>query len=95
DYLVVTSTKFWDGLPDDVRGQLATILKEVTEERNAESTKVNEDNKQSIIAAGGVVRTLTPEQRQAWVEAMKPVWKKFEDDIGADLMDAALKANKG
>ena len=69
---------FWDGLPDDVRGQLSTILKEVTEERNAVSTKVNEDNKQSIIAAGGVVRTLTPEQRQAWVEAMKPVWKKFE-----------------
>ncbi|HPE81098.1 MAG TPA: TRAP transporter substrate-binding protein [Gammaproteobacteria bacterium] len=95
DYLVVTSTKFWDGLPDDVRGQLSTILKEVTEERNAVSTKVNEDNKQSIIAAGGVVRTLTPEQRQAWVEAMKPVWKKFEGDIGADLMEAALKANKG
>ena len=95
DYLVVTSTKFWDGLPDDVRGQLSTILKEVTEERNAVSTKVNEDNKQSIIAAGGVVRTLTPEQRQAWVEAMKPVWKKFEGDIGADLMEAALRANKG
>ena len=31
DYLVVTSTKWWDGLPDDVRGQLSTILKEVTE----------------------------------------------------------------
>jgi len=41
------------------------------------------------------VRTLTPEQRQAWVDAMKPVWKKFEDDIGADLMEAALKANEG
>ena len=95
DYLVVTSTTWWDGLPDDVRSQLATILKEVTETRNAESTKVNEQNKQNIIDAGGVVRTLTPEQRQAWVEAMRPVWKKFEKDIGADLMEAALKANDG
>ncbi|MCB1722297.1 MAG: TRAP transporter substrate-binding protein [Chromatiaceae bacterium] len=95
DYLVVTSTKWWDGLPDDVRSQLATILKEVTESRNAESTRVNEEAKQAIIAAGGVVRTLTPEQRTAWVNAMKPVWKKFEDDIGADLMDAALKSNDG
>jgi C4-dicarboxylate-binding protein DctP len=67
----------------------------VTEARNAESNRVNEENKQSIITAGGVVRTLTPEQRQAWVDAMKPVWKKFEDDIGADLMEAALKANEG
>jgi C4-dicarboxylate-binding protein DctP len=95
DYLVVTSSKWWDDLPGDVRSQLATILKEVTEARNAESTKVNEQNKQNIIAAGGVVRTLTPAQRQAWVEAMKPVWKKFEDDIGADLMEAALRSNKG
>jgi C4-dicarboxylate-binding protein DctP len=95
DYLLVTSSKWWDGLPDDVRTQLATIIKEVTAERNAESTKVNNANKQNVIDAGSVVRTLTPEQRQAWVEAMKPVWKQFEKDIGADLMEAALKANKG
>jgi C4-dicarboxylate-binding protein DctP len=95
DYLLVTSTKWWDGLPDDVRTQLAGIIKEVTQERNDESTKVNNANKQNVIDAGSVVRTLTPEQRQAWVDAMKPVWKQFEGDIGADLMDAALKANKG
>ena len=93
DYLVVTSTKWWDGLPDDVRSQLATILKEVTDVRNAESTKVNEQNKQNIISSGGTVRALTPAQREAWVEAMRPVWKKFEKDIGADMMDAALKSN--
>ena len=50
-------------------------------------------DKQNIIDAGGVVRTLTAEQRQQWVDAMKPVWKKFEKDIGEDLMEAALKAN--
>ena len=93
DYLVVTSTEWWDGLPADVRGQLSQILQEVTETRNAESTKVNNLNKKNIIDAGGVVRTLTPEQRQAWVDAMKPVWKKFEDQIGADLMEAALSSN--
>jgi C4-dicarboxylate-binding protein DctP len=95
DYLVVTSTKWWDGLPDDVRSQLSTILKEVTATRNGESTKVNNTNKENVIQAGGVVRTLTDEQRQAWVDAMKPVWKKFEKNIGKDLMDAALKANEG
>ena len=93
DYLVVTSTKWWDSLPGDVRSQLSTILKEVTEVRNAESTNVNNANKQNIIDAGGVVRTLTADQRQAWVDAMKPVWKKFEGNIGADLMEAAVKSN--
>jgi C4-dicarboxylate-binding protein DctP len=93
DYLVVTSSKWWKGLPTDVRNQLATILKEVTQTRNAESTKVNNMNKDNVIKAGGVVRNLTAEQRQVWVDAMKPVWKKFEKDIGKNLMSAALKAN--
>lgn len=94
DYLVVTSDKWWNGLPSDIRNQLDTILREVTEARNSESFKVNNANKESIIAAGGIVRTLTKAQRQAWVDAMKPVWKKFEDDIGADLIQAALASNQ-
>ncbi len=92
DYLVVTSSKWWDELPADVRDQLGTILAEVTATRNGESTEVNLANRQKIIDAGGTVRTLTDEQRQAWVEAMKPVWKKFEKDIGADLMSAAMNS---
>ena len=93
DYLVVTSTEWWSGLPDDVRGQLQTILDEVTKTRNDASTRVNEEAKAAIIAAGGVVRTLTSEQRGKWVDAMKPVWAKFEGDIGTDLISAAQAAN--
>jgi len=93
DYLVVTSTEWWDGLPADVRTQLKTILDEVTESRNAESNRVNEEAKAAIIAAGGVIRALTPEQRAKWVAAMKPVWAKFEGDIGDDLIKAAQAAN--
>lgn len=94
DYLVVTSDEWWEGLPADIRGQLSQILKEVTEARNSESAKVNAEAMQRVKDAGGVVRTLTPEQRQAWVDAMKPVWKKFEADIGADLIEAAMASNK-
>jgi len=93
DYLVVTSTEWWDGLPDDVRTQLKTILDEVSATRNAESARVNEEAKQAVIAAGGEVRTLTPEQRAMWIETMKPVWAQFEDDIGADLISAAQASN--
>ncbi len=95
DYLVVTSVEWWDGLPGDVRDQLAAIVKEVTNTRNSESSIVNEQNKQNIIEAGGQVRKLTDKQRQAWVDALQPVWKKFEKDIGTDLLQAALKSNDG
>ncbi len=93
DYLVVTSTEWWEGLDGDVKSQLKTIIDEVTATRNAESTRVNEEAKAAIIAAGGEVRSLTAEQRSKWVEAMKPVWSKFEGDIGADLIAAAQAAN--
>lgn len=93
DYLVVTSDDWWNGLKPAVRTKLATILKEVTETRNKESYKVNQANKQKIIEAKGVVRTLTAEQRQAWANALKPVWKKFEKDVGADLLKAAQASN--
>lgn len=93
DYLVVTSGEWWEGLPGDVRDQLSTIIAEVTEMRNKESFEVNEANKEKIIAAGGTVRQLTAEQREEWVKALKPVWSKFEGDIGADMIEAAQAAS--
>ena len=93
DYLVVTGTDFWDSLDDDVRDQLSTILTEVTQTRNGESTQVNEEAKAAIIAAGGEVRSLTPEQRAEWVAVMKPVWDQFKDDVGQENIDAAQAIN--
>ena len=93
DYLVVTSVDWWEGLDADVRDQLATIMREVTVTRNAEAFAVNESAKQAIIDAGGEVRQLTPEQRQAWVDAMKPVWSQFEGDVGAENIAAAQEIN--
>jgi C4-dicarboxylate-binding protein DctP len=93
DYLVVTSDEWWNGLDAGVRDQLATILEEVTVSRNKQSFAVNQENKAKIVEAGGTIRTLTPEQRAAWVETLKPVWSKFEGDVGKDLIDAAQATN--
>ncbi len=93
DYLLVTSVDWLEELPADVREQFVTIVDEVTATRNAASTAVNETAKQSIIDAGGTVRTLTEDQRAKWVEVMQPVWAKFEGDVGKDNIDAAQAIN--
>ena len=95
DYLVVTNIDWLESLDPAVRDQFTTILAEVTETRNAESTKVNNEAKAAIVEAGGTVRTLTSEQRQAWVDVMKPVWAQFEGDVGQDMIDAAQSINAG
>jgi C4-dicarboxylate-binding protein DctP len=93
DYMVVTSVDWWEGLDADIRDQLATIMNEVTAERNAAIAEVDADNRQAVLDAGGVIRELTDEQRQAWVDVMKPVWAQFEADVGADNIAAAQEIN--
>ena len=95
DYMVITNTKWWDGLPADVRTGLNDAMKEsiafgnkVANEEDAEfRKKVIADNKAKVVP-------LNAEQQKAWRTAMQPVWKQFEGEIGADLIQAAQKANK-
>ena len=93
DYLVVASTDWLDSLEDGTRDQFLTILEEVTTERNAAVNDVDAEARQAILDAGGVIRELTPEQRQAWVDAMKPVWEQFTENVGQENIDAAQEIN--
>lgn len=95
DYLVVTSVDWMDSLDPEVREQFQTILDEVTATRNSESYAVNQKNRQAILDAGGTIRTLSDDERQAWIVAMQPVWEQFSDDIGQESLDAAIEINAG
>jgi len=92
-YLLVTSTEWLNSLEPDVRDQFVKIANEVTIEANASVAAKEAENRQNILDAGGTIRELTAEQRKAWVDVMKPVWTKFEADIGTDLIDAAVASN--
>jgi C4-dicarboxylate-binding protein DctP len=95
DYMVITNTQFWKGLPDDVRSELEQVMVEVTAEVNRQADELNQKAKRTIAASGkSEIIQLTPEERGQWREAMRPVWKKFENEIGADLIKAAEAANQ-
>ena len=95
DYMLITNTSFWNGLPAEVRSELGKINVEVAAEVNKQADALNQEAKQSIVdAKSSEIIQLTPEQRGKWRDAMKPVWKKFEGDIGADLIKAAEAANQ-
>ncbi|WP_432454601.1 MULTISPECIES: TRAP transporter substrate-binding protein [unclassified Agarivorans] len=95
DYLIVTSADFWYGLPDDIRTELKAALNEAVAMGNQIAADKAEQDKAHIIASKrSQVISLTPQQRQQWVEAMKPVWRQFETEIGKNIIEAAAAANQ-
>ena len=94
NYLLITNTRFWSGLPAEVRGELEAIIDEVTVEVNRQAEALNEKAKQGVIDSGkSEILVLTDEQRARWREAVQPAWNKFEDEIGKELIEAAQAAN--
>ena len=95
DYMVVTNAKWWDALPADVKKGLSEAMAEATTYGNKIANDINEADRKKIADAGKAkIQKLGKDDLAAWRKAMEPVWKKFEGDIGRDLIDEALKANK-
>lgn len=92
-YALVTNSKFWNGLPADVRGQLDKAVVESTAYCNSIAKKENAEALEKIVASGKTtVHTLTPQQRAAWVAALKPVYKEAEGRVGKQVVDDLLKS---
>jgi C4-dicarboxylate-binding protein DctP len=94
DYMVLVNAKWWNGLPADIRAGLTKAMDEATAANNEIADKLNEEAKKKIIASGvTTIHQLTPAQHAAWVKAMHPVWTKFENQIGKDIIAAAVASN--
>jgi C4-dicarboxylate-binding protein DctP len=95
DYLVVANAEFWDKLPADVRTEMEKIMTEVTVSANKVAEEFNLSDKKRIVDVGkSEIIALSKDDQMAWKKAMEPVWRQFEGDVGKDLIDAALAANK-
>lgn len=94
EYVLVTSTEFWNSLPADIQKELTAIIKEVTTKETQWALEAAEEDKQFIITSGRTkVHTLSNKQTAQWAEVMNPVWKKFEAQVGKDNIEAARKCS--
>jgi C4-dicarboxylate-binding protein DctP len=94
DYMVVTNSKWWDALPADVKTGLNEAMKEAIAYGNQQATALDVADREKIEKAGKArIQKLTKADLAVWRKKMEPVWKKFEGQIGADLIANAQKAN--
>src|SRR3974377_861472 len=75
-YTVIVNSKFWNGLPADIRTQLTKDMAEATDYANSIAQKENKDALRAIKASGKTtLHYLTDEKRAAWQKAMAPTYK--------------------
>lgn len=93
-YFLAVNTDFWSELPDDIRMELKDVINEVTARVNVIASDINAEARRTLVEDNGkTITVLTPEEVKAWRNVMKPVWGKFEDEIGVDMIATALAAN--
>ena len=91
-YAVIVNKEFWDGLPEDVRGQLEKAMAESTVYANGIAQEENEKALQAMKDAGTTeFHEMTDEEKAAWKEVLLPVHDEMAGRIGADLI-AQIKA---
>src|SRR5215471_7883309 len=91
-YAVIVNSKFWNGLPDDVRGQLNKAMDEATDYTNSIATKENEDALAEIKKSGKTtLHELSDDQRKAWQVAMAPTYKWAKGRVGQEVLDLLVK----
>ena len=92
-YAVIVNTKFWNGLPADIRGQLDKAMNEATDYTNSIARKENEDSTAQIEVSGKTtIHVLTQPQRQAWKIAMMPTYEWAKGRVGREVLELLSKA---
>ncbi|HEX3709210.1 MAG TPA: DctP family TRAP transporter solute-binding subunit [Pseudolabrys sp.] len=91
-YAVIVNSKFWNGLPADIRGQLTKAMDEATDYTNSIAHEENVDALAKIKASGKTtLHYLTDDQRKAWQAAMRPTYVWAKGRVGGEVLDLLAK----
>jgi tripartite ATP-independent transporter DctP family solute receptor len=91
--ILLTNLDWYNSLPDDLK----KVVDEAAVEYRDYQRKLATDQDAEFLAKlkenGMQVNELTPEQKDAFIEASKPVYEQFSKEIGEDLVKKAMEAN--
>lgn len=92
-YAVIVNKAFWEGLPADTRAALDKAMAEATKYANDIAEQENADALKAMQASGKTTfLTLTAAEKQAWMDALKPVTDEMASRVGKDLIAQIQKA---
>ncbi|NEU30895.1 DctP family TRAP transporter solute-binding subunit [bacterium LRH843] len=93
-HVMLINEKFYQSLPDDLKTIMdeetlswTSLVRQMTFDQEEEGIKIIRDSGVEIV-------DLTPEQKQAFQDAVQPVYDMIRAEIGDDLYEKTLKAVK-
>ncbi|MGO1060764.1 DctP family TRAP transporter solute-binding subunit [Planococcus sp. FY231025] len=93
DYAIFTNTDFWEGLNEETRAIVEAGVEEGTKVAREEAISLNEKAYELLKERGEVeIIELTPEQVEVFRTELQPIYDEFEEEIGADVYEAAREA---
>jgi len=91
-YAVIVNSKFWNGMPPDIRRQVDKAMDEATDYTNSIAVKENEDALAEIKKSGKTtLHYLTDDQKKAWEVAMRPTYAWAKGRVGQEVLDLVAK----
>jgi C4-dicarboxylate-binding protein DctP len=92
-YILIVNKKFWEGLPADIRAELASAAEDATIYCNQIAQQENTDALAKIKSAGTVeFITLSDEDRAEWRKGMISVHEEMAPRVGKELIQEIYKA---
>jgi len=89
-YPFITNKEFWEELPEDIREELENIILEVTDEVEVVVSDIKEKDFNTIKETDIEITELNDKELEAFKEAFDPLYDKYRDIIGGELIDAAI-----
>jgi tripartite ATP-independent transporter DctP family solute receptor len=86
-HMLLISKKVWDTIPAEDQKIFKEAAETARDHVRKVSKEMNDSQVKKLREAGMKVTELTPAQRKAFENAVKPVYDEFADKIGKDLVD--------
>jgi C4-dicarboxylate-binding protein DctP len=91
-YAVIVNTKFWNGLPPDIRKELDKAMAEATDYTNSIAASENKSALEAIKKSGKTtLHYLTDAEKVEWQKAMRPTYKWAKGRVGQEVLDLLAK----
>jgi tripartite ATP-independent transporter DctP family solute receptor len=91
-FVTLVSARFWARLPEGYQQLLRDAARQMGEYERRVSRTLNDEIKQELADSGMQITELSPAQVKVFQEKLEPVYDRWRDDIGADLVDSIRKA---